>query len=164
MAASSLTLGFLLHLTLLSLLVSAHKPQEIPPFYYEGFHTSDPFSLEVAAEVTSDRMLRLTNTSDDIVGHTFYYGRIPMLHNSSDQRRQKVSSFSTHFVFSIALSSTSTPSGFGLAFVLAPSFETLKSLSVKVRINTRLLYQQIKFNLLREESEGYAKLNYDHNG
>ncbi|KAI9116693.1 hypothetical protein K1719_012351 [Acacia pycnantha] len=39
-----------------------------------------------------------------------------------------------------------------------------ESSSMKVRINTRLLYQQIKFNLLREESEGYAKLNYDHNG
>ncbi|KAG5553629.1 hypothetical protein RHGRI_011503 [Rhododendron griersonianum] len=29
---------------------------------------------------------------------------------------------------------------------------------IKVRVNTRLLYQQTKFNLLREESEGYAKL------
>ncbi|KAJ6422402.1 hypothetical protein OIU84_027373 [Salix udensis] len=28
----------------------------------------------------------------------------------------------------------------------------------EVRLNTRLLYQQTKFNLLREESEGYAKL------
>ncbi|KQK15793.1 THO complex subunit 2 isoform X2 [Brachypodium distachyon] len=28
----------------------------------------------------------------------------------------------------------------------------------EVRVNTRLLYQQTKFNLLREESEGYAKL------
>ncbi|KAH7656619.1 THO complex subunitTHOC2 N-terminal protein [Dioscorea alata] len=34
-----------------------------------------------------------------------------------------------------------------------------QDLKVKeVRINTRLLYQQTKFNLLREESEGYAKL------
>ncbi|WZZ10565.1 hypothetical protein YC2023_096486 [Brassica napus] len=30
-----------------------------------------------------------------------------------------------------------------------------------VRLNTRLLYQQTKFNLLREESEGYAKLVSD---
>ncbi|KAJ4810092.1 THO complex subunit 2 [Rhynchospora pubera] len=30
--------------------------------------------------------------------------------------------------------------------------------SKEVRVNTRLLYQQTKFNLLREESEGYAKL------
>ncbi|KAJ3678301.1 hypothetical protein LUZ60_002104 [Juncus effusus] len=30
--------------------------------------------------------------------------------------------------------------------------------SREVRVNTRLLYQQTKFNLLREESEGYAKL------
>ncbi|KAL6543872.1 hypothetical protein OROGR_010369 [Orobanche gracilis] len=30
--------------------------------------------------------------------------------------------------------------------------------SKEVRVNTRLLYQQAKFNLLREESEGYAKL------
>uniref|UniRef100_A0A0D3CDB3 THO complex subunit 2 N-terminal domain-containing protein n=2 Tax=Brassica oleracea var. oleracea TaxID=109376 RepID=A0A0D3CDB3_BRAOL len=28
----------------------------------------------------------------------------------------------------------------------------------EVRLNTRLLYQQTKFNLLREKSEGYAKL------
>nr|CAD1819358.1 unnamed protein product [Ananas comosus var. bracteatus] len=28
----------------------------------------------------------------------------------------------------------------------------------EVRVNTRLLYQQTKFNLLQEESEGYAKL------
>ncbi|KAG4391721.1 hypothetical protein GLYMA_05G241400v4 [Glycine max] len=34
-----------------------------------------------------------------------------------------------------------------------------QELKVKeVRVNTRLLYQQTKFNLLREESEGYAKL------
>lgn len=32
------------------------------------------------------------------------------------------------------------------------------SISLQVRVNTRLLYQQTKFNLLREESEGYAKL------
>ncbi|XP_062207878.1 THO complex subunit 2-like isoform X2 [Phragmites australis] len=30
--------------------------------------------------------------------------------------------------------------------------------SKEVRVNTRLLYQQTKFNLVREESEGYAKL------
>ncbi|CAH9146449.1 unnamed protein product [Cuscuta epithymum] len=30
--------------------------------------------------------------------------------------------------------------------------------SKEVRVNTRLLYQQTKFNLLREESEGYSKL------
>lgn len=30
--------------------------------------------------------------------------------------------------------------------------------ATQVRLNTRLLYQQTKFNLLREESEGYAKL------
>ncbi|KAL7181121.1 hypothetical protein ACSBR1_040061 [Camellia fascicularis] len=30
--------------------------------------------------------------------------------------------------------------------------------SKEVRVNTRLLYQQTKFNLIREESEGYAKL------
>ena len=29
---------------------------------------------------------------------------------------------------------------------------------LQVRVNTRLLYQQTKFNLLWEESEGYAKL------
>lgn len=37
----------------------------------------------------------------------------------------------------------------------------IKALDLKskeVRVNTRLLYQQTKFNLLREESEGYAKL------
>jgi hypothetical protein len=34
------------------------------------------------------------------------------------------------------------------------------SVSLQVRVNTRLLYQQTKFNLLREESEGYAKLVY----
>lgn len=31
---------------------------------------------------------------------------------------------------------------------------------LQVRVNTRLLYQQTKFNLLREESEGYSKLVY----
>ncbi|WMV29376.1 hypothetical protein MTR67_022761 [Solanum verrucosum] len=36
--------------------------------------------------------------------------------------------------------------------------------SKEVRVNTRLLYQQTKFNLLREESEGYAKLNLEQQG
>ena len=30
--------------------------------------------------------------------------------------------------------------------------------SPQVRVNTRLAYTQTKFNLLREESQGYAKL------
>lgn len=39
-------------------------------------------------------------------------------------------------------------------------FVLMFSVSLQVRVNTRLLYQQTKFNLLREESEGYAKLVY----
>ncbi|KAK4253343.1 hypothetical protein QN277_010664 [Acacia crassicarpa] len=71
-------------------------------------------------------MLGLTNTSNDIVGRAFYNERIPMLNNSSDPRRQKASSFSTHFVFSIVPSSTSAPGGFGLAFVLASSIDKFR--------------------------------------
>ncbi|CAA6659375.1 unnamed protein product [Spirodela intermedia] len=46
-------------------------------------------------------------------------------------------------------------------FLWESEFTKIKAQELKakeVRVNTRLLYQQTKFNLLREESEGYAKL------
>ncbi|XP_078433738.1 THO2 [Wolffia australiana] len=46
-------------------------------------------------------------------------------------------------------------------FLWEADFSKIKAQDLKakeVRVNTRLLYQQTKFNLLREESEGYAKL------
>ncbi|KAG5553626.1 hypothetical protein RHGRI_011500 [Rhododendron griersonianum] len=44
-------------------------------------------------------------------------------------------------------------------FLVPILYEELAKKSV--RVNTRLLYKQTKFNLLREESEGYAKLFLD---
>ncbi|XP_028764540.1 lectin-domain containing receptor kinase VI.4-like [Neltuma alba] len=119
MAASSLTLGFLLHLVLLSLLFAA-KAQEVTQFSYEGFVNDGSLVLQEVAGITNDRMLMLTNTSNDVVGRAFHSKTIRMLNDSDD--RQKASSFSTYFVFSI-VSSTSGPGGFGLAFVLAPDID-----------------------------------------
>lgn len=118
MASSSSKLGFILLLLSISLLVSS-KAQQETKFLFEGFSNSEnQLNLEGATVVKPSGSLKLTNRSYNIVGHAFYNKAFQML--SSTNKKQKVSSFSTSFVFSIVPSS-SGPGGFGLAFVIAPS-------------------------------------------
>ncbi|XP_028764539.1 lectin-domain containing receptor kinase VI.3-like [Neltuma alba] len=120
-AAEASTLGFLLLLLLLFLsFLVASKAQQDTPFLFEGFNNSENYlNLEGATVVKASGSLKLTNRSYNIVGHAFYYKPFQML-NTTNTTKQKVSSFSTSFVFSI-VPSASGPGGFGLAFVIAPS-------------------------------------------
>ncbi|KAF7845285.1 Lectin-domain containing receptor kinase VI.3 [Senna tora] len=107
-SSSSLSLLFLF----LSLLVVAAQAN----FVLHGFEV-DVCGRNLTCEgvaVIRDKMLKLTNRSNDVIGSSFYKIPFPML-----DTQKKVSSFSTSFVFSI-VPSTSEPGGFGLAFTIAP--------------------------------------------
>lgn len=82
-------------------------------FIFNGFNDSEMsrISLEGASIVRPSGALKLTNASNNVIGHAFYTNSIHMYSNSS---------FSTSFVFAIK-PSTSSPGGYGLAFTLSPS-------------------------------------------
>ncbi|KAJ6299858.1 hypothetical protein OIU76_020785 [Salix suchowensis] len=71
-----------------------------------------------ASIIKSSGLLRLTNTTRNVVGQAFYSTPIQML-NTSSNSSLNASSFSTTFVFQIV--SPKGKGGFGLAFTLAPS-------------------------------------------
>ena len=89
-------------------------------FIFNGFNGSEMsrISLEGASIVKPSGALKLTNASNDVIGHAFYTNPIDMYSNSS--LYPNASSFSTSFVFAIK-PSTSSPGGYGLAFILSPS-------------------------------------------
>lgn len=89
-------------------------------FIFNGFNGSETsrISLEGASIVKPSGVLKLTNASNDVIGHAFYTNPIDMYSNSS--LYPNASSFSTSFVFAIK-PSTSSPGGYGLAFTLSPS-------------------------------------------
>ncbi|XP_038690842.1 probable L-type lectin-domain containing receptor kinase VI.1 [Tripterygium wilfordii] len=91
-------------------------------FIFDGFNQSErQLILGEASVFEPNGALRLTNSSQNVIGHAFYYQPIQMLdrtsHNSSN-----ASSFSTSFVFAIK-SPNSDSGGHGLAFTLSPSPE-----------------------------------------
>ncbi|XP_058099379.1 L-type lectin-domain containing receptor kinase SIT2-like [Magnolia sinica] len=87
-------------------------------FIYNGFHGAN-LSLDGAADITSDGVLRLTNSTDQ-KGLAFH--PIPLRFKSSHGETQ---SFSTNFVFSI-LHHYPNLSGCGAIFVISPSKKFLE--------------------------------------
>ncbi|XP_031248195.1 lectin-domain containing receptor kinase VI.4-like [Pistacia vera] len=84
-------------------------------FIFNGFNetqlrNSGGLDLEEATVYKPNGALRLTNTSQNVIGHAFY----------SQPIQPKNSSFSTHFVFAI-VTQTLGQGGYGLAFTIAPS-------------------------------------------
>lgn len=90
-------------------------------FLFNGFNGIDEklnLKLERASILRSG-MIRLTDTTRDVIGHAFYNKPITMFDKNSSSY-PNASSFSTEFVFAI-VSPSSGRGGFGLAFTLSPS-------------------------------------------
>ncbi|KAL3826153.1 hypothetical protein ACJIZ3_022182 [Penstemon smallii] len=85
-------------------------------FTYHGFNDSNLIQ-EQATVIKPSGALRLTNTTQNVIGHAFFPTPILMFNNTNSN----VSSFSTYFIFQIRPSSSKNNGGFGLAFTLSPS-------------------------------------------
>ncbi|XP_019161761.1 PREDICTED: L-type lectin-domain containing receptor kinase IV.1-like [Ipomoea nil] len=94
--------------------LSWHAGCEDTGFTYNGFRSAD-LSLDGLAEVTSNGLLKLTNSTTRKKGHAFHPNPI-RFKNSPDG---SAISFSTTFVFAIA-PEYPTFGGHGLAFAIAP--------------------------------------------
>ncbi|MQL83901.1 hypothetical protein Taro_016399 [Colocasia esculenta] len=84
-------------------------------FLFNGFRSAN-LSLDGTAEITSDGLLRLTNSTKLLKGHAFYPAPIRFKRSPAG----KALSFSTTFAFGI-ISEYSQLSGNGIAFVISPS-------------------------------------------
>ncbi|GAV73593.1 Pkinase domain-containing protein/Lectin_legB domain-containing protein [Cephalotus follicularis] len=94
-------------------------------FFFNGFNGSESYlSLDNGASIIKPSgALRLTNTSNYVIGHAFYQQPVQMF-NKTSSPSPNASSFSTYFVFAIVPPS-SGQGGYGLAFTLSPSKELL---------------------------------------
>ncbi|CAI9782362.1 unnamed protein product [Fraxinus pennsylvanica] len=101
-------------LGLLLLFCSLFLKSQSIDFVYNGFSRSN-LVLDGYAKI-KDKALKLTDTSQNAIGHAFYPKQIPMFKNSSPS----ASSFSTQFVFQI-VPSDANRGGYGFAFILSPS-------------------------------------------
>ncbi|KAI9154143.1 hypothetical protein LWI28_021513 [Acer negundo] len=89
-------------------------------FFFEGFNKDDNnLDLQLGALIMSnpERVLRLTNKLNNVIGRAFYNKPIQMIDKTSSPNAY---SFSTSFVFEIVPPSSGS-GGHGLAFLLAPS-------------------------------------------
>ncbi|CAK9319960.1 unnamed protein product [Citrullus colocynthis] len=85
-------------------------------FIFNGFSSGD-LILDGVAEVTSNGLLKLTNTYDQQIGHAFYPNSISF---KSPSNNSSISSFSATFVFAIN-SEYDDLGGHGIAFVVSPT-------------------------------------------
>ncbi|KAF4379051.1 hypothetical protein F8388_022138 [Cannabis sativa] len=112
--ATQFSLAFLIFS---SLIVSA-QPQDLS-FVFHGFKGNETdLKREGGSIIKNNGELRLTNRSQNVIGHAFYSKPIQMF-NPNSSSYPNVSSFSTHFVFAI-VNRGSDPGGYGLAFTIAP--------------------------------------------
>ncbi|KAF8402956.1 hypothetical protein HHK36_011049 [Tetracentron sinense] len=107
----------ILKLFVLLLLVS-FAASDGPEFIFNGFHGAN-LSLDGAAEITPNGLLRLTNTSQQQKGHAFYPISLPFKTSSKGNSNTTTLSFSTVFVFAI-FSKYPELSFHGLAFTISP--------------------------------------------
>ncbi|KAE8649537.1 L-type lectin-domain containing receptor kinase IV.1 [Cucumis sativus] len=101
----------------LILLISISPASADQRFIFNGFNFGDLF-LDGVAEVTSDRLLRLTNDYDQQIGHAFYPN--PISFKTPSNNNSSLSSFSASFVFAI-ISEYDDLGGHGIAFVVSPT-------------------------------------------
>ncbi|XP_002534540.2 L-type lectin-domain containing receptor kinase V.9 [Ricinus communis] len=83
-----------------------------------GFTFNGNIELQGVAEVSTNGLFRLTDTTSFTVGHVFYAQPLTFKNSSSG----KALSFSTTFVIAIVVDKSSL-NGHGMAFVIAPSKE-----------------------------------------
>ncbi|KAK6779778.1 hypothetical protein RDI58_021962 [Solanum bulbocastanum] len=84
-------------------------------FAYNGFNNSNIIRDGVAM-INPSGALKLTNRSNNVIGHAFHPNPVPIFNSST----KNVTSFSTYFVFAI-VPLEKTSGGFGFAFTLSPS-------------------------------------------
>ncbi|KAH0632824.1 hypothetical protein KY284_035610 [Solanum tuberosum] len=84
-------------------------------FAYNGFNKSNIIRDGVAI-INPSGALKLTNRSQNVIGHAFHPNPVPIFNSST----KNVTSFSTYFVFAI-VPLEKTSGGFGFAFTLSPS-------------------------------------------
>ncbi|KGN58728.1 probable L-type lectin-domain containing receptor kinase VI.1 [Cucumis sativus] len=106
------------HLALLSVFIFFEAHALPSSFIYPGFNNTS-LDREGASVVKPYGALRLTNISQNVIGHAFHPTSFRMFEQSSDSS-PNVLSFSTTFVFAIEPSSPGQ-GGYGLAFAIAPS-------------------------------------------
>lgn len=117
MAAAFISLHFTLYLCLPTKILTSS--QEENQFIYNGFQEAN-LQLDGNAEVHSNGLLQLTNTTPQVSGHAFH--RYPITFNNSSL------SFSTNFIFAIE-TQQQKPSGHGLAFAISPSMDFSEAFS-----------------------------------
>ncbi|MBA0687842.1 hypothetical protein Goari_015343 [Gossypium aridum] len=108
---------FTISLPLLFFLIVSPSSSQPTEFFFSGFkHLIDPNNLTLAdeAEIEKNGVLRLTNHTHFLQGHTFYSSPFTFK-NSTDGR---AFSFSTTFAFGIV---PDLISGDGFAFIITPS-------------------------------------------
>ncbi|KAE8650976.1 lectin-domain containing receptor kinase VI.4 [Cucumis sativus] len=88
-------------------------------FVCHGFNNSSML-LDQGASIEPSGLLRLTDSSQYVIGRAFY-PETQLMFDIKSEPVSDVSSFSTSFVFAIVPSSSGPPVGYGLAFVMAPS-------------------------------------------
>ncbi|KAL3328000.1 hypothetical protein AABB24_035587 [Solanum stoloniferum] len=84
-------------------------------FAYNRFNNSN-IIIDGVAIINPSGALKLTNRSNNVIGHAFHPTPVPIFNSST----KNVTSFSTYFVFAI-VSLEKTSGGFGFAFTLSPS-------------------------------------------
>ncbi|XVE59300.1 hypothetical protein DITRI_Ditri05aG0035100 [Diplodiscus trichospermus] len=98
-------------------LVRAEDPDQF--IYNNGFRNAN-LHLEGYANIPSNGLLQLTNTSKIVTGHAFYPSPINFNTSSPDSARSL--SFSTNFVIAL-VPEWNVTSGHGIAFVISPSMD-----------------------------------------
>ncbi|XP_058109533.1 L-type lectin-domain containing receptor kinase SIT2-like [Magnolia sinica] len=106
---------FFLLMKLASSSSSSSSSMDGHDFTYNGFNGAN-VTLNGAAEITSDGLLRLTNTNPQQIGRAF--SSIPV--NFKNSSNGHPFSFSTTFIFAI-IPNDPDLSGHGIAFVISPS-------------------------------------------
>ncbi|KAK8490409.1 hypothetical protein V6N13_076424 [Hibiscus sabdariffa] len=120
-AAAAAFTSFQLWLVSCLALVSMARAQDPDQFIYtNGFRRAN-LHLDGSAEIRSNGLLRLTNSSVLQIGHAFYPSPINFNHSSSSSSSSVPSlSFSTNFVIAI-VPGPEEAYGHGVAFVIAES-------------------------------------------
>ncbi|KAK1276501.1 L-type lectin-domain containing receptor kinase IV.1 [Acorus gramineus] len=99
-------------------------------FLFHGFRDAKNLSLDGAAEITQDGLLKLTNTTVRLKGHAFHTFPLRFHGSRGGGNTTVVSSFSTSFVFAI-VPMYSQLGGHGITFAVSPSKDLSWSLPIQ---------------------------------
>ncbi|XP_010490545.1 PREDICTED: lectin-domain containing receptor kinase VI.3-like [Camelina sativa] len=91
-------------------------------FTFRGFNGSQPanISIEGAATIKPNGLLRLTDRNPNVIGTAFYNKPVRLLETNISSTNTTVRSFSTSFVF-VIIPSSSSNGGYGFTFTLSPT-------------------------------------------